>query len=385
MSQHNSCRRRRHASSATLLVLLLLWQSAPPGRPSGWTTFCTPSKGALENGLQRTRDWRTCHAAVAATSAVDTRPVGKRLEDIASDFATTADLSAVKQSFEQLVEEGVVLHPSAYKGPLKVCATEGRPEDARSWMAYMAEKEARPPCNKGIGRFLQWLFDAFSPLSRRAPRLLTTSWPRRIGEHTASPDLVIPGLPGMGDLPDEDDPVDQDDEDSEDDSETETPQEEPEEADHSHESPEQHPEEQTPATPTATMPPLPARRPMSTPPTVQSVHPVVVKSNFLYDSVQVLVAMVKSSGQGRSGCDDDGNAGVVGAATDARAAAAAAAAADAADDDDDDDDDDHPCHGDVPATAGVQNDSDADGDDDVVNDDGDDYDDVDMEEEEEKE
>jgi len=108
---------------------------------------------------------------------------------------------------------------------------------------------------------------------------------RRIGEHTASPDLVIPGLPGMGDLPDEDDPVDQDDEDSEDDSETETPQEEPEEADHSHESPEQHPEEQTPATPTATMPPLPARRPMSTPPTVQSVHPVVVKSNFLYDSV----------------------------------------------------------------------------------------------------
>jgi len=107
---------------------------------------------------------------------------------------------------------------------------------------------------------------------------------RRIGEHTAAPDLVIPGLPGMGDLPDEDDPVDQDDEDSEEDSEEETPQEEPEEADHSHDSSEQHQEEE-PEAPTATMPPLPTRRPMPTPPTVKSVHPVVVKSNFLYDSV----------------------------------------------------------------------------------------------------
>ena len=45
----------------------------------------------------------------AEVEGISTRPVGKRLEDIASDFATTADLSAVKQSFEQLVEEGLIL------------------------------------------------------------------------------------------------------------------------------------------------------------------------------------------------------------------------------------------------------------------------------------
>jgi len=134
--------------------------------------------------LQRTRDWRTCHAAVAATSAVDTRPVGKRLEDIASDFATTADLSAVKQSFEQLVEEGVVLHPSAYKGPLKVCATEGRPEDARSWMAYMAEKEVQPDASTydflvrshlaagNIEGAMKSLFEAGKPLMKTCKNVL---------------------------------------------------------------------------------------------------------------------------------------------------------------------------------------------------------------------
>ncbi|CAE7532198.1 PGA4 [Symbiodinium microadriaticum] len=260
MSQHHPCRRRPNASSATLLVLLLLlYQSAPPGRPSGWTTFCTPaSKGALESGLQRTRDWRTCHAAVAA-SAVDSRPVGKRLEDIASDFATTADLSSVKQSFEQLLEEGVVLHPAAYKGPLKdlralgfsfqceVCATGGRPEDARSWMAYMAEKKVQPDAllSQTLAMHDSECFQdaecSLNALQRRAAS-------RRIGEHTAAPDLVIPGLPGMGDLPDEDDRVDQDDEDSEEDSEEETPQEEPEEADHSHDSSEQHQEDHASST-----------------------------------------------------------------------------------------------------------------------------------------
>ena len=32
----------------------------------------------------------------------------------------------------------------------EVCATGGRPEDARSWMAYMAEKKAGSPSNSGI-------------------------------------------------------------------------------------------------------------------------------------------------------------------------------------------------------------------------------------------
>lgn len=133
--------------------------------------------------MQRTRDWRTCHAAVAA-SAVDSRPVGKRLEDIASDFATTADLSSVKQSFEQLLEEGVVLHPAAYKGPLKVCATGGRPEDARSWMAYMAEKKVQPDASTydllvrshlaagNIEGAMKSLFEAGKPLMKTCKSVL---------------------------------------------------------------------------------------------------------------------------------------------------------------------------------------------------------------------
>eukprot|EP00435_Cladocopium_sp_Y103_P051809 s952_g16.t1 len=106
-----------------------------------------------------------------------------------------------------------------------------------------------------------------------------------IGDTPGLPDFDIPGI---GDLPSEDDVMNTPEEEPEDEeSEDDHEDQEDHEDDHGHESIEEEPEDEETNEPYTgpTMPPLPPNPPTPIPPSFKAVNPIIVRGNFLYDSV----------------------------------------------------------------------------------------------------
>jgi len=119
---------------------------------------------------------------------------------------------------------------------------------------------------------------------------------RRASAKQKAADLPDFDIPGIGDLPSEDDIMNtpEDEPEAEDDEETEDDDQEAEheedQADHEDSQDHESAEEEEPEEPNKpytgpTMPPLPPNPPTPIPETFKAVNPIIVRGNFLYDSV----------------------------------------------------------------------------------------------------
>lgn len=130
---------------------------------------------------------------------------------------------------------------------------------------------------------------ALHALQRRAAAKQTEDSKNKV-DFPGLPDFDIPGLPDIGDLPSEDDlntPEEKPEDDEDDEDEESEDHEEADDDDHDHESEEEEPEDEETNEPYTgpPMPPLPPNPPTPIPPSFKTVNPIIVRGNFLYDSV----------------------------------------------------------------------------------------------------